>query len=86
MNHSPHRIMHQNQLYPTALHLLEALKFLAYHPDLAERIWGVKDARDVYSVSAAMQEFVRADWGQVFLQMVSIVFYYPFIVLFGGGS
>lgn len=71
MNHSPHRVLHQNKLYPSALHLLEALKFLGHRPDLAERVRAVKDVKDVYAVSAAMHEFIRKDWGNVLLQTVS---------------
>jgi len=78
MNHSPHRVLYQNKLYPSALHLLEALKFIAHRPDLGERIRGVKDVQDVYPLSASMQEFVRPDWGQVFLQMVEEVLYLKF--------
>jgi predicted NAD-dependent protein-ADP-ribosyltransferase YbiA (DUF1768 family) len=73
MNHSPHRILHQNKVYPSALHLLEALKFIGHRPDLAERVRAVKDVKDVYSVSAAMHDFVRKDWGNVLLQMVSLL-------------
>lgn len=71
MNHSPHRVLYQNTLYPTALHLLEALKFLPHRPDLAERIRAVKEVEDVYPISATMREFVRGDWGQAFLETAS---------------
>jgi hypothetical protein len=30
MNHSPHRILFQNQIYPTGTHLFEALKYLEH--------------------------------------------------------
>lgn len=78
MNHSPHRILHQEKIYPTALHLLEALKFVGHRPDLSERIRAVKDVHDVYPLSATMHELVRPDWGQVFLQMVEEVLYLKF--------
>jgi predicted NAD-dependent protein-ADP-ribosyltransferase YbiA (DUF1768 family) len=77
MNHSPHRILYQNKLYPSALHLLEALKFIGHRPDLAERVRGVKDVKDVYSVSGVMHDFVRGDWGNVLLQMVSWSLLFP---------
>jgi predicted NAD-dependent protein-ADP-ribosyltransferase YbiA (DUF1768 family) len=68
-------------LYPSALHLLEALKFIGHRPDLAERIRAVKNVKDVYSVSAAMHEFVRKDWGSVLLQMVnSFNLFFSFII------
>ncbi|KAF7984751.1 hypothetical protein HWV62_11707 [Athelia sp. TMB] len=78
MNHSPHRVLYQNHTYPSALHLLEALKFIGHRPELAERIRAVRDVQDVYPLSASMQEFVRADWGQVFLQSVEEVLYMKF--------
>lgn len=71
MNHSPHRVLYQNKLYPSALHLLEALKFVNHRPDLAERIRAVKDVHDVYPLTAAMNEFARTDWGQALLGAVS---------------
>jgi predicted NAD-dependent protein-ADP-ribosyltransferase YbiA (DUF1768 family) len=72
MNHSAHRILYQNKAYPTALHLLEALKFIANRPDLSERIRATPNVKDVYAVSVAMHEFIRGDWGNVLLQMVSL--------------
>jgi ribA/ribD-fused uncharacterized protein len=78
MNHSPHRILYQNTLYPSALHLLEAIKFHPHRPDLSEQIRAVKDVQDVYPLSASMNEFVRGDWGQVFSQTVEEVLYLKF--------
>lgn len=69
VNHSAHRVMYQNKLYPTALHLLEALKF-AHQPALQEHIRTCKDVHDMYPLSASFQEHVRRDWGQVFLNVV----------------
>lgn len=70
VNHSPHRVMYKNRMYPTALHLLEAMKFM-HRPDLQERVRTCKDVNDMYPLSASFQDHVRPDWGQVFLQIVS---------------
>ena len=70
MNHSQHRVLYQNKTYPSALHLHEALKFLDHRPDLSEQIRNCPHVHEVYPLSATLQEFVRSDWGQVFLKMV----------------
>ena len=72
VNHSPHRVMYKNKMYPTALHLLEAMKF-THQPALQERIRTCKDVNDMYPLSASFQEHVRSDWGQVFLKTVRCV-------------
>jgi hypothetical protein len=36
--YSPHSVAYHDELYPTALHLFEARKFLDHRPDLAEHI------------------------------------------------
>lgn len=71
VNHSPHRILHRNKMYPTAMHLLEAMKFTA-HPEIQERIRTCKDVGDMYPLSASFQQYVRPDWGQVFLNTVRL--------------
>ncbi|EGO28034.1 hypothetical protein SERLADRAFT_347359 [Serpula lacrymans var. lacrymans S7.9] len=78
LNHSTHRVMYEQKIYPTALHLLEALKFKHQHPDLAERIRKCKDVNEVYTLSAGMQEHVRSDWGNVFLKVTEEVLYHKF--------
>lgn len=70
MNHSPHRIVWNNNTYPTALHLHEALKFMESRPDVSEKIRACERPEDVYPLSAAFQQFQRPDWGNVFLGFV----------------
>ncbi|KAG8218935.1 hypothetical protein J3R82DRAFT_4643 [Butyriboletus roseoflavus] len=77
VNHSNHRVMYKNKMYPTALHLLEAMKFI-HQPALQERIRTCKDVNDMYPLSASYQEHVRSDWGQVFLQTMEDVLYLKF--------
>lgn len=79
VNHSPHRVLHGNKMYPTAMHLLEAMKFTK-HPDMQERIRTCGDVGDMYPLSASFQEYVRPDWGQVFLSTVRLFHSYRSIV------
>jgi predicted NAD-dependent protein-ADP-ribosyltransferase YbiA (DUF1768 family) len=71
LNHSPHRVMYGNQIYPTAMHLHEAMKFMDHKPELAETIRQCQSVEDVYPLAAKLQVWVRPDWGMVFVDMVS---------------
>jgi hypothetical protein len=73
--HSPHSVMYEEDLYPTALHLFEAHKFLYHRPDLAERIRQCERVEDVTAMSEELGEFVRRDWGNVALSTVSNLFF-----------
>ncbi|KAG1806449.1 uncharacterized protein HD556DRAFT_1436408 [Suillus plorans] len=77
VNHSQHRVMYKNKMYPTAMHLLEAMKFTE-HPKLQERIRKCTDVGDMYPLSASFQDHVRPDWGQVFLRTMEDVLYIKF--------
>lgn len=65
MLQSPHRVLYQNKLYPTALHLLEALKFLKNRPDLSEQIRAEQDTQVALTLSTSFQDHVREDWRRV---------------------
>lgn len=69
--HSPHSVLYEDDLYPTALHLFEAHKFLVDRPDLAERIRLCDRVDAVTAISAELAEFSRPDWGEVALITVS---------------
>ena len=69
--YSPHSVVYEDKLYPTALHLFEARKFLPHLPDLADRIRQCERVEQVASISAEMADFIRRDWGNVMLNMVS---------------
>ncbi|KAG1752408.1 uncharacterized protein EDB91DRAFT_1044509 [Suillus paluster] len=77
VNHSPHRVLYRNKMYPTAMHLLEAMKFTE-HPELQERIRTCTDVGDMYPLSASFQDRVRPDWGLVFLKIMEDVLYLKF--------
>ena len=68
--HSPHRVMYEDELFPTALHLFEALKFLPHRPDLAEQIRLCEHVEEVTAISASFAENTRRDWGNVALTTV----------------
>jgi predicted NAD-dependent protein-ADP-ribosyltransferase YbiA (DUF1768 family) len=69
--YSPHSVVYEDKLYPTALHLFEARKFLPHLPDLADRIRQCERVEQVASITAEMADFIRRDWGNVMLNTVS---------------
>lgn len=77
VNHSNHRIIYKNKTYATALHLLEAMKFVD-KPEIAERIRLALDSNEVYRLSSQYHEHVRPDWGRVFLKILDDVLYLKF--------
>ncbi|KAI6163255.1 hypothetical protein EDD17DRAFT_1572214 [Pisolithus thermaeus] len=77
VNHSNHRIIYKNKPYPTALHLLEAMKFVD-KPEIAEMIRLALDANEVYRLSSQYHEHIRPDWGRVFLKVLDDVLYLKF--------
>ena len=81
--HSPHSVMYEEDLYPTALHLFEARKFLDHRPDLADRIRQCKRVEEATAISAEVAKFTRQDWGNVALRTVSNIFslFYPYFSL-----
>ena len=60
--HSPHSILYQDMVYPTAMHLFEAHKFLDHRPDLAERIRRCEHVEGVTETIAELEDFARRDW------------------------
>lgn len=76
--HSPHRVMYEDELYPTALHLFEALKFLPHRPDLADQIRLCDHVEEVTAISASFAENTRRDWGNVALTTMDEVLYLKF--------
>jgi hypothetical protein len=79
--HSADTVVFEDDLYPTALHLFEAHKFLGGRPDLAERIRQCQRVEDVTALSAEMEDFARQDWGNVALAKVSFLsFHIPHVI------
>lgn len=60
---SPHPILYDGALYPTAEHLFQALKFVDGRPDIAEYIrTSSPRPSQAHSLGKAYQAFVREDW------------------------
>ncbi|KAG5636961.1 hypothetical protein H0H81_006265 [Sphagnurus paluster] len=55
--HSPHPVWYEEREYPTAAHLLEALKFLPAYPDIAEQIRAAHETDELYRVSAMYVQY-----------------------------
>jgi predicted NAD-dependent protein-ADP-ribosyltransferase YbiA (DUF1768 family) len=69
--YSQHSVRYEDKLYPTALHLFEARKFLPYRLDLADRIRLSERVEQVPQISAEMADFKRRDWVNVMISTVS---------------
>ncbi len=82
--YSLHSVLYEDELYPTALHLFQARKFLPHRPDLADRIRQCEHVEQVASISAELVEFIRRDWAIVALSTVSNLFpvMHPFWEIF----
>jgi len=78
MNHSPHRVIHQNKIYPSATNLHEAMKYLDRRPEVAEMIRSCNNIPEVYPLSAHYQQYQREDWSEVFLKCMEEVLYLKF--------
>jgi ribA/ribD-fused uncharacterized protein len=73
MNHSPHRVMYKNKVYPTATHLHEALKYLPEREDIADEIRATVNVLEVYEHSAKFADYQRQDWAEVFMDKMEEV-------------
>ncbi|KAF9445330.1 hypothetical protein P691DRAFT_675836 [Macrolepiota fuliginosa MF-IS2] len=77
LNHSPHSVTYGGKVYPTAMHLHEAMKFMEHKPEFAERIR--RSPREgVYPLAAEWKAWVRSDWGMVFLDKMEEVLWHKF--------
>lgn len=65
-----------NRVYPTALHLYEAHKFLDRNPEVAEQIRR-SEVQWVTAVSEQFANLKRRDWGNIGLRTVrgGLLFY-----------
>ncbi|KAF5387651.1 hypothetical protein D9615_000772 [Tricholomella constricta] len=78
LNHSPHKVCYERVDYPTATHLLEALKFMPRRQDIAEAIRLCDDTADVYEASAEHAADQAPDFGASYLEMMETVVYLKF--------
>jgi predicted NAD-dependent protein-ADP-ribosyltransferase YbiA (DUF1768 family) len=73
--YSPHTVVYQDKLYPMALHLFKAWKFINHQPDLAECIRLCEHIEEVTAVSAELVGFMQRDWNNVTLAIVRAPFF-----------
>lgn len=71
--HSAYPILYEGKEYPTATHLLEALKYLPVHPEVAEIIRLCEDSDDLYNQSAKYTHLEKPDYGVRIVDNAEIV-------------
>ncbi|KAJ7746943.1 hypothetical protein DFH07DRAFT_962785 [Mycena maculata] len=73
LNYSPHRILYNEQYYPSVMHLYEAMKYLPDNPVLAERIRLCPDVGGVHPLSEQLlrEAPARHDWARVHLDYMT---------------
>lgn len=67
---SLHSILYKKKLYPSALHLFEAWKFLGKRSDLAERVRTTERTEDVLALTGRLRVHVRKDWEKILREKV----------------
>lgn len=70
LQHSNHTILYEEDLYPTGLHLYEAMKFLRGRFDIAEMIRTAETPQDVFRISFENSDAQREDWREIALRKV----------------
>ncbi|KAI0313133.1 DUF1768-domain-containing protein [Amylostereum chailletii] len=75
---SDHKVLYEGELYPTAMHLFEAMKFMHNRPDIADEIRCTPSPYDALEVSKRHDDRVRPDWDQVALSIMDEAMYHKF--------
>lgn len=78
---SHHPVDYKGHTYPSAYHLLEALKFIEDHPEISETIRQCSTLEDVRSVVSRALSLVRPDWEHIVVRMVNDLSYTCFHLL-----
>lgn len=73
-HYSPHRVLYNKKLYPSAAHLLLAHQFLenSDRQDLAECIRRTENFSELQILMDSWRAFVRQDWGTIVLHKVCL--------------
>lgn len=69
---SPHNVRYKGKVFPSALHALEAQRFVDGRPDVVEQIQNCGTPDEVRAVVSHHNMFSRPDWEQVVVRMVNI--------------
>ncbi|KDR85877.1 hypothetical protein GALMADRAFT_235010 [Galerina marginata CBS 339.88] len=56
------QLTYRDRVYPTAMHLFEAMKFIDTRPDIAETIRNCADVNSVHNLAKEFEEFKRPYW------------------------
>ncbi|KAG6872718.1 hypothetical protein C0995_007285 [Termitomyces sp. Mi166 len=81
LNHSPHSVSYERVRYPTATHLIEAMKFLPedkHNRGIAELIRKCVDLADVYRLSHEHREAQNEENGELYMEKMERVMYLKF--------
>ncbi|KAG6917678.1 hypothetical protein DXG01_001653 [Tephrocybe rancida] len=81
LNHSPYSVSYERIKYPTATHLLEALKFLPeadHNRGIAEKIRTCEDTAGVYRLARDHVEAQNEDNGEDYMKTMENVMYLKF--------
>ncbi|KZT29462.1 hypothetical protein NEOLEDRAFT_1056782 [Neolentinus lepideus HHB14362 ss-1] len=77
--HSPHTVLYGGELYPSAFHLFEALKFLRNgRHDIAAQIRTTENPADVHPLSERMKEFAKAGFERELMEYMDEALYAKF--------
>lgn len=78
---SPHRVLYDKRLYPSAAHLLLAHQFLenSERSDLAECIRRTENFSELEILIDSWRAFVRRDWAAVVIDKLEEVLYHKFV-------
>ncbi|KAH9884924.1 hypothetical protein C8Q73DRAFT_660392 [Cubamyces lactineus] len=76
---SLHKVHYDCKSYPTAMHLLEALRFLPAHPDYAEQVRRCGTPEEASAIASNCRHLWRQDWESTFENVVDEVLYQKLI-------
>lgn len=77
---STHSILYKKKLYPTALHLLEAHKFLGVRNDFAERVRQTRTVDELNSLAVEIEPYRRRDWEGIVMNRVQSHFSFRLVM------
>lgn len=78
LHHSSYSILYEGELYPSALHLFEAMKFEDTRPDISAMIRDTQSPDEVFAISREAENLTRPDWHSVAVGKMDDVLYLKF--------
>ncbi|KAJ7722005.1 hypothetical protein B0H16DRAFT_1227936, partial [Mycena metata] len=79
INQSPHPIMYNGKVYPTAEHLFQAFKYMDNRPDISERIRTLSNSPiQVFHYGRTQWRHQHPDWDRLRTAKMEIVHWYKF--------